>query len=64
VTPTGAVGGATGKPHVTPPPTDALGTTTGQPTGDTRRLSLLALAALLASLLLFTPKTIPERRRR
>jgi hypothetical protein len=48
---------------VTPPPTDALGTTTGQPAGGTW-LVLLALAGLVASLLLFIPKTSPERRRR
>jgi hypothetical protein len=49
---------------VTPPPTDALGTTPGQPAGDTWRIALLGLAALLASLLVFSPKTSPERRRR
>lgn len=64
-TPTGDVHAATGKPHLTPPPTDALGTTTGQPAGDTWRIALLGLAALLACLLLFTPGTTsPERRRR
>jgi Prealbumin-like fold domain len=62
---TGGVAGATGKPHVTPPPTDALGIPTGQPAGDTWRFALLGLAALLASLLIFSPsKTSPERRRR
>jgi hypothetical protein len=56
---------ATGKPHVTPPPTDALGSTPGQPAGDTWRIALLGLAALLASLLVFSPrKTRLERRRR
>jgi hypothetical protein len=64
-TPTGGVEAATGRPHVTPPPTDALGGTTGQPAGDTWRIALLGLAALLASLLIFSPsKTSPERRRR
>ena len=64
-TPTGAVEAATGTPHVTPPPTDTLGGTTGQPAGDTWRIALLGLAALLASLLIFSPsRTSPERRRR
>jgi LPXTG-motif cell wall-anchored protein len=49
---------------VTPPPTDALGTTTGQPAGGTW-LVLLALAGLLASLLFLRPRRMsPERRRR
>ena len=62
--PSGAVEAATSKPHVTPPPTSALGIPAGQPAGDTWRIALLALAALLASLLVFSPKTSPERRRR
>jgi len=37
----------------------------GQPAGDTWRIALLALAALLASLLVLSPtRTSPERRRR
>jgi hypothetical protein len=62
--PTGDVAGATGKPHITPPPTTALGSVPAQPAGDTWRIALLGLAALLASLLVFSPKTSPERRRR
>ena len=62
--PSGAVEAATSKPHLTPPPTSALGIPAGQPAGDTWRIALLALAALLASLLVFSPKTSPERRRR
>jgi hypothetical protein len=59
------VGGATGKPHVTPPPTATLGGSTGQPAGDTWRIALLGLAALLAALLILSPnRTSPERRRR
>jgi hypothetical protein len=49
---------------VTPPPTSALGSVPAQPAGDTWRIALLGLAALLASLLVFIPKTSPERRRR
>jgi Domain of unknown function (DUF5979) len=63
-TPTGAVGGATGKPHVTPPPTATLGGSTGQPAGDTWRIALLGLAALLASLLVFSPSQTSSVRRR
>ena len=63
-TPGHGVGGATGKPHITPPPTSALGSVPAQPAGDTWRIALLGLAALLASLLIFSPKTSPERRRR
>jgi uncharacterized repeat protein (TIGR01451 family) len=63
-TPTGGVAGATGRPHITPPPTSALGSVPAQPAGDTWRIALLGLAALLASLLVFIPKTSPERRHR
>jgi hypothetical protein len=58
------VGGATGKPHVTPPPTATLGSSTGQPAGDTWRIALLGLAALLASLLIFSPRTTSRELRR
>ena len=61
---TGHIEGATGKPHVTPPPTNTLGIPAGEPAGYTWRIALLGLAALLASLLVFSPKTSPERRRR
>jgi hypothetical protein len=63
-TPGHGVAGATGKPHITPPPTSALGSVPARPAGDTWRIALLGLAALLASLLVFSPKTSPERRRR
>ena len=63
-TPGHGVAGATGKPHITPPPTSALGSVPAQHAGDTWRIALLGLAALLASLLIFSPKTSPERRRR
>ena len=62
--PGGGVAGATGKPHITPPPTSALGSVPAQPASDTWRIALLGLAALLASLLVFSPKTSPERLRR
>jgi hypothetical protein len=61
---TGGVQGATSNPRVTPPPTDTL-PTTGTPSGDIWRLVLLGLAALLASLLLLSPRgASPERSRR
>ena len=61
---TGTVEAATGKPHVTPPPTATL-PTSGTQGGDTWRIALLALAALLASLLILSPSgTSPERSRR
>jgi hypothetical protein len=49
---------------VTPPPTDTLGIPTGQPAGDTWRIALLGLAALLASLLVFGPSETSSVRRR
>jgi hypothetical protein len=49
---------------VTPPPTDALGGPTGQPTGDTWRIALLGFAALFVSLLIFSPRKISSKRRR
>lgn len=49
---------------VTPPPTSGLGSAPAQPAGDTWRIALLGLAGLLASLLVFSPKTLPEGRRR
>ena len=61
-TPTGGVAGATSRPHITPPPTATLGSTTsGQPASSTWLL-LLALAGLLGSILLLTP--VPARARR
>ena len=60
---TGAVEAATGRPTVTPPPTDTL-PASGTPGGDTWRLALLAIAGLLATLLLLTPATPAKARRR
>ena len=61
--PTGGVGGATGTPSITLPPTDALaGTGTTTPTGDGWRLILLAMAALLGSALVLTPARAGTRR--
>jgi cell division septation protein DedD len=52
--PEGEVGGATGTPGATLPPTDTIvGTAT--PSGDSWRLILLAMAGLLAAALLLTP---------
>ncbi len=63
----GAVEEASATPHVTPritpPPTDTL-PVTGTPGGDSWRIALLALAALLASILLLTPTTPAAVRRR
>jgi len=46
---------ATPKPHVTPPPTDILPGTPAGPAGDSWRLALFGIAALLAVTLLLTP---------
>ncbi len=55
-TPAGGVGGATGTPGVTLPPTDTALTPGGaSQAGDGWRLILLAMAGLLASALLLTP---------
>jgi len=53
---------ATGAPSVTLPPTDSLGGTAG-PSDGTWRLALMAMAALLASVLVLTPAKAPNRRR-
>jgi uncharacterized repeat protein (TIGR01451 family) len=53
---------ATGTPSVTLPPTDSLGGTTG-PSDGTWRLALMAMAALLASVLVLTPARATNRRR-
>ncbi|HEX5148639.1 MAG TPA: hypothetical protein VFW02_06120 [Candidatus Limnocylindrales bacterium] len=52
----------TGAPTVTLPPTDSLGGTTG-PSDATWRLALMAMAALLASILVLTPAKVTNRRR-
>ena len=57
---TGGVGGATGTPHVTTPPTDTL-TGSAQPTSESWRLMLIVMAAVLSSILVLTPS---RRRRR
>ena len=60
--PSQAVLAATGRPTVTLPPTDSLGGTTG-PSDGTWRLALMAMAALLASVLVLTPAKATNRRR-
>ena len=57
----GAVGGVTGTPNVTLPPTD---TSSGQagPIGDGWRTVLLVVAAMIATILLLTPVRMPARR--
>lgn len=54
-TPTGGVGGATGTPNITLPPTDATLDGAAPATGESWRLILLAMAGLLAAVLLLTP---------
>ena len=61
-TPTGGVGGATGTPGVTLPPTDTLSGGSIVPAGDGWRLILLAMAGLMASALLVTPATVVVRK--
>lgn len=53
---------ATGAPIVTLPPTDSLGGTAG-PSDGSWRLALMAMAALLASVLVLTPAKATNRRR-
>ncbi len=61
--PTGGVGGATGTPSITLPPTDTIGVTgTTASAGDSWRLILLAMAGLLGATLLLTPARAAERR--
>jgi hypothetical protein len=60
--PSQAVLAATGAPVVTLPPTDSLGGTAG-PSDGTWRLALMAMAALLASVLVLTPAKATNRRR-
>jgi hypothetical protein len=60
--PTGGVSGATGTPHLTLPPTDTLETASGERTESWRGV-LLALAALLAVVLVMTPRRGSTRRR-
>ena len=59
----GDVEQATGTPRVTPPPTSTL-PVSGTPGGDTWRIALLAIAALLAMVLLLTPASPAMARRR
>ena len=62
-TPFQSVLAETGTPSVTLPPTDGLGGTAA-PADGTWRLALIALAALLASVLVMTPAPAADRRRR
>jgi hypothetical protein len=55
-TPTGDVGGATGTPATTLPPTDALDGTSSP--GESWRLIVLAMAGILAAALLLTPARV------
>ena len=60
--PTGGVGGATGTPGVTLPPTDTLTGGPIAPAGDGWRLILLAMAGLMAAALLMTPARVVVRK--
>jgi hypothetical protein len=61
-TPFQSVQAETGTPSVTLPPTDAF-TGTAAPSGDSWRMFLIAMAALLASVLVMTPAKATSRRR-
>jgi len=61
-TPSQSVLSETGTPSVTLPPTDSIGGTSA-PSDGTWRLALIALAALLASVLVMTPARATSRRR-
>ncbi len=63
-TPDGGVGGATGTPNVTLPPTDTLAAGSSAPSGDSWRLILLAMAGIMAAALLLTPADAVIRRDR
>jgi hypothetical protein len=58
--PTGGVGGATGRPSITLPPTDTLGAVTTAPASDNWRLILLAMAGLMATALVLTPARVRQ----
>jgi hypothetical protein len=62
-TPVGGVQGATGTPNVstTLPPTDSTATGTTEPASDGWQAVLIALAALLATVLLLMPTSVPAR---
>jgi hypothetical protein len=58
--PTGSVGGETGKPHVTPPSTSTIGSSDGT-TGSSPLLLIIGMAALMASILFATPRRVAVR---
>jgi hypothetical protein len=62
-TPFQSVLSETGTPSVTLPPTDMF-SGTAAPADGTWRLALIAMAALLASVLVMTPAPATNRRRR
>jgi hypothetical protein len=57
------VAGETGTPAVTLPPTDSLSGGIQEPTGESWRLVLLAMAGILAAALLLTPTESRRRNR-
>jgi hypothetical protein len=62
VQPTGGVGGATGTPKVTLPPTDTILGTSSAPAGDGWRLIFLGMAGMLAAALVLTPARAAVRK--
>jgi hypothetical protein len=61
-TPEGAVEGITGTPDITPPATDASGSTGSSSTGSGWSLAMLVLGILALGTLLATPATRRVRR--
>ena len=59
-TPVGDVKGVTGKPELTPPPTDTMSASTTT-TGSSWQMLLLGLAGVLATVLVLTPATSRKR---
>jgi hypothetical protein len=53
-----------GEAGITPPPTETIAEPASRPTTDTWRFALLGLAGLLAGVLVLTPASVVDRRRR
>ena len=60
-TPEGSVGGETGTPTITLPPTDTIGGPAA-PSSDSWRMMLVLMAGVLASALILTPNRVTRRR--
>ena len=61
-TPEDSVGGGTGTPAITLPPTDTFGSGPMAPANDSWRILLVVLAGILASALILTPSPATRRR--